>query len=120
VGRRFSAPLAAVLILSVAWASDEMADLRSAAEAMDCCAKTSYECAGFRTPDDCCNQMHQGTSGTVPSTVAAAPNPLDASMTAAPDAAVSLPTRIRRVEAAALDFIRPHDPPHLHTFSLLI
>lgn len=97
-----------------------MADLRSAAEAMDCCAKTSYECAGFRTPDDCCNQMHQGTSGTVPSTVAAAPNPLDASMTAAPDAAVSLPTRIRRVEAAALDFIRPHDPPHLHTFSLLI
>jgi hypothetical protein len=109
-----------MLIVAVGWAAGQMADLRSASEAMACCAKTDYECAGFRTPDDCCNQMHQGTSGPVPSTVAGAPNPLNTSLTAAPDSAYFLPTRLPRVDAAAVEFKRPHDPPHLHTFILLI
>ena len=114
LGRIFVAALALLV------AASAFADLRSAATVMACCAKTNYQCAGLSGPDDCCQGMghvvHRATPGRLDT-----PDPVVS-------AAASLvsPFIVERVEVPGLlrpsdmAFTRPHDPPHLHSFSLLI
>lgn len=92
--------------------------MAGAAAAMACCAKTDYSCAGFSAPDTCCQRMHHAAAHPTPSTAAAAPNPAGSSAIAA----FSAPILVDGVSSAVtrLEFKRLHDPPHLHTFPLLI
>jgi hypothetical protein len=84
-----------------------------------CCAKTDYTCAGMQTPDDCCRSMGH-TAGLAPAATTNASAPVVVPATAQP--LIAAPTATVRVCAPfeELVTIRPHDPPHLHTFALLI
>lgn len=95
------------------------ADLQAAATAMACCAKTDYKCAGLNAPDDCCQRMGHTAGGATAGTLSSAGPSL------APAVAIVLPFIVDLTSAYAhLDsapaFKRPHDPPHLHPYSLLI
>ena len=94
---------------------------RASLLAMVCCMKTHGECAGVRGPDDCCRGMGHVSADLSKTT------PPDGPTTAAPSTRAVLP-QPAIVNAAtgaspivdAVAFQRPHDPPHLHTFALLI
>jgi hypothetical protein len=108
-----------VLALASSVAASSFADLQASSAAMACCAKTDYTCAGMSSPDDCCRRMShtapRATAGTLSS----------ATLLGAPVAlivrpfAVDVDTRsgVRRLPDS---LPRPHDPPHLHAYSLLI
>jgi hypothetical protein len=108
-----------VLALASSLAASSFADLQASSAAMACCAKTDYTCTGMSSPDDCCRRM----SHTPPR--AAAGTLSSAMLLGAPIAlmirpfAIALDTRtgVRRLPES---FPRPHDPPHLHAYSLLI
>jgi hypothetical protein len=105
-----------VVVASIAVSS--FADLKAAATAMDCCLKTNYACAGLSAPDDCCQQMghtrEATAAGTLVTVPAVGPALQPSALEVVPDVKVSFRNP---VDGA---FTRPHDPPHLHTFSLLI
>jgi len=119
VRHRLRALVAVAVLLAVSSAANELSDVRSAAAAMACCAKTDYQCAGLRTPDECCKRMHHSPGHVAPSTA-----PVERNGSAAPAVAplpvAYLPFSRESVVATSPDFTRPHDPPHLHAFSLLI
>ena len=77
------------------------------------------------TPDDCCNQMGH-TSGPSPvGTILSLPTVHSASQPFVATAVTIAPSFIATVRPALAPvahdaFKRPHDPPHLHPFSLLI
>jgi len=108
-----------VLFVASSVAANAFADLQSAATAMACCAKTNYQCAGLSGPDDCCQRMGHTAGGATSSTLSSA-DPLVA------PAAVVVPSFIVALTSAPAPpapgpaFKRPHDPPHLHPYSLLI
>lgn len=107
------------LVAAIAVGSNAFADLQAAAKAMACCAKTDYQCAGLRAPDDCCQAMGHIGPGT------ALANPADSGVVFAPSVAVVpefivSPSRSSESAKADAAFKRPHDPPHLHPYSLLI
>ena len=75
--REFIRPAVAALsvvclaaLIAVSSAANDLSDLRGAVEAMACCAKTDYQCAGVNTPDDCCAHMHHAPAQPVPATAA--------------------------------------------------
>lgn len=105
-----------VVVASIGVSS--FADLRAAATAMDCCLKTNYACAGLSAPDDCCQHMGHTRETTAAGTLVTAPAVGPARQPVAPELGPDpgVPTR----DPVAGAFTRPHDPPHLHTFSLLI
>jgi len=119
VPRRLRSIVAGCVLAAVALAANEMSDMVTGQAAMVCCAKTDYSCAGLSAPDTCCRRMHHASSHATPSTAAAAHSHdgLPAA-TLLPSAFFVGPTR--GWERARLEFKRPHDPPHLHTYSLLI
>jgi hypothetical protein len=106
-------------LVAVACAVGELSDLRVAAAAMACCAKTDYSCAGLRTPDECCQTMGHAPAHPVAATLAGQSTQPGAMVATLPPASqllpVTLSTSLRLPESK-----RPHDPPHLHTFSLLV
>jgi hypothetical protein len=86
---------------------------------MACCAKTDYTCARMSGPDDCCQHM-----GHV---VPAAPAGLGATFRLAQPAVAIVAPAVIEAALSRVDSLnvvsaykRPHDPPHLHTYSLLI
>jgi hypothetical protein len=105
---------AAIVLLAIAWIDG--AGLEFQARAMACCAHRKH-CGGgsVSAPDKCCERMGHAApakTGTIVQTshvVALVPT-------------VFAPAPI--VESASIphcrDFVRPHDPPHLHAFALLI
>jgi hypothetical protein len=109
----------ATVALVVATALVDVVALQLSADAMECCAKTEYECAGIQTPDDCCQTMGHSlhdAAATTPQSQLNIPAPL---LAVAAAVAVALPEG--SVRTAPLDiFKRPHDPPHLHPVPLLI
>jgi hypothetical protein len=109
---------ARLMVLIAALAISALADLRSSATAMACCARTHNRCAGVRQADDCCKRMGHGTAFSVAGTLAAVPASVLPAAIAVDFLHVTLPAR--HAPAADLAFARPHDPPHLHPFSLLI
>jgi len=110
---------AIVLFVGSSVAANAFADLLASATAMACCAKTEYECAGVSTPDDCCQHMGHTAVQSVADIVAKVQQSSLAMVAVVPAFGV-------RIAAARLEphsvvaFKRPHDPPHLHPFSLLI
>jgi hypothetical protein len=119
VARRLPKTVALLLLLPLASAAHDLAAMGASARAHACCAKTRYACAGLRSADDCCKRMGQAVP-PAPATKTDA-QALDADTTGI----------IVRVQPQFLadasghrsandSFKRPHDPPHLHTFTLLI
>jgi len=100
--------------------TNDLADVFSSASAMACCAQMDYRCAGVTPPDDCCKRMGHDASRPAPSTAASTHD----RGTKAPIAIVPPPSITRSLESdrafVSAAFARPHDPPHLHAFSLLI
>jgi hypothetical protein len=95
--------------------------VRASILAMACCAKTHGDCAGVRSPDDCCRGMGHVSAGPVSTTAPSGPT-FDPPFTAA----VLAPAATANFEIGSfpvflsIAFKRPHDPPHLHAFTLLI
>jgi hypothetical protein len=107
------------VILAVAAAS--FAELTSSLTAMACCAKTHNECAGLKSPDDCCKGMgHTVAASTLATVTASKANPSAKFTAIGPTLFALNPAVFSRVEAHGTDWKRPHDPPHLHPFPLLI
>jgi hypothetical protein len=117
--RRFA--IASSLLLAVlALAVSPLAALRDSAAAMACCAKTDYACAGLSSPDDCCQHMGHAAHGVTPGTVSAA-RELLIPITGIVQSSFAADTAAAADPIGTLSiFTRPHDPPHLHSYSLLI
>jgi hypothetical protein len=111
--------LARVLLVVTALATGSAADLRSSTAAMACCAKTHHRCAGLSSPDDCCKRMGHATTASLAGTLSAV-QPLVVPVSGVID---WLPANVMPAQTSThpdFSFTRPHDPPHLHPFSLLI
>ena len=110
---------ALALLVAASVGANAFADLGAAAAAMACCAKTDYACAGMRAPDDCCEQMGhvvaRTTTGTLSNTA-----PLAVPAAVVPPVFIVEPTPASEPLNPEAAFKRPHDPPHLHRYSLLI
>jgi hypothetical protein len=115
---RSRAVLLTLAVLAASVSSSALAEFSDANATMKCCAKTQYACAGVGSPDDCCRKMHHRSSGVSPSIVRTSTVGHDAAATA-PSQAPRFALVVRHQLPATSD-CRPHDPPHLHTFSLLI
>jgi hypothetical protein len=92
-------------------------ELRASAAAMACCKKTHFRCAGVKTADDCCRTIQKSAhhdSATSRQTIDSTAQPV-ALFGGVPVFHQTIRT-ITRVDP----FSRPHDPPHLHSFNLLI
>jgi len=93
------------------------ADLLASAAVMACCRKTHFRCAGVKAPDDCCRSMQHGGRQNLATTRAI--TPIDMHPVAIlPERPVLGSLVFERAPVAA--FKRPHDPPHLHSFNLLV
>jgi hypothetical protein len=98
----------------------DVAAVTASVRVMACCAKKHGDCAGVKTPDDCCRSKgHVATvsAGTLPpnSTLTDTALVLDV----LPDPICLSPIAWANVLGEAA-FKRPHDPPHLHPVALLI
>jgi hypothetical protein len=85
---------------------------------MTCCAKTDYSCAGMRAPDDCCRSMGHAAAHQVPATIEKH-QPLPTATAIPADRSLQVYVSFARV-GSVTPFTRPHDPPHLHPFALLL
>ena len=110
---------AVLLIVMVATGASDLLASQFSLRAMACCARTHQECAGLRTPDDCCQGMAQGLGAIVTT-------PPDArAVDAGPVLAIlpiigELTPDLVHAPPPSAAFKRPHDPPHLHPVALLI
>jgi len=99
----------------------DLSSARAPLVAMACCAKTHGGCAGVKSPDTCCRGM--GHVGVTPASTTPPNGPTwDApvmrailAQTATGDSGVGSAQVF-----VCVAFKRPHDPPHLHAFTLLI
>jgi hypothetical protein len=113
------APLLALAVATAAWA-DCTAEQNPHAQ-MKCCAAMHHECGKSANPNDCCKQM-RGAGASAAVSTAAVPSikvPVVHGVIeriAAAAASVIAPS----MTPSSLEFTRPHDPPHLHPFALLI
>ena len=108
------------MLLIVSVATVGVAEWASSSKAMACCAKTHNRCAGLKSPDDCCKAMgHSVASATVATVIASKVSAAAdiGALIAPPAVAFDHATSAR---APRQNIKRPHDPPHLHTFPLLI
>ena len=111
--------IATIVVLIGISSANDLADVRGGAKAMSCCAKARRSCAGLRTPDQCCKKMHPAPAHETFATAAGQRAVPVAMVAALPSTSYlrsfpsSIPVRLTGVK-------RPHDPPHLHTFSLLV
>lgn len=117
MSRRISAVVrcaAAIILLTIAWIDG--AGLEFGARAMACCAHRQ-DCGGdVSAPDKCCAHMGHGASAKTGTIVQS--SHLAALVPIAFAAAAPLVRPITIAHDGSL--ARPHDPPHLHTFALLI
>jgi hypothetical protein len=111
----WSAHVLIVAIAVVAWS--ECAGLQARVSARACCA-AKHRCAGSAQADTCCKRM-----GGISSRSTLATGTTRAPVLAVHLLAVQLPFSESMASShvvAVAAFTRPHDPPHLHTFSLRI
>jgi len=106
------------LLAASSVAATAFADLLSALTAMACCAKTNYQCAGLSRPDDCCQRMGHAAGPTVGTLSSASPLVVPAAVII--PGFIVAPASLFGPPSTGPAFKRPHDPPHLHPFSLLI
>ena len=108
-----------VALLAVGSGATTLAELRDGTQAMACCAKTDYSCARMQAPDDCCRNMGHAAAHQVPATSENHPSlALPIAITINVTALAGPSTTDAPPITSA--FTRPHDPPHLHPFALLI
>jgi hypothetical protein len=107
-----------ILLVASSVATNAFADLRTSGTEMACCAKTDYGCAGLSSPDDCCQQMGHTQHGTFAGTLSSAHPVILPAILNVPASEASLVSYDPLNRESG--FTRPHDPPHLHSFSLLI
>ena len=110
------------LFVPTAAAAGDLLQFSLSYRAASCCAETNGDCAaGLSTPDTCCQtreQAAQGLTTTAPGLRAElAPPAIDSD---SPLASAIVGTAHMAVPLSVGSFKRPHDPPHLHIFSLLI
>ena len=108
------------LAAPVAAVSHDLIGLALSSRAEACCAAMRGECAGLSTPDTCCQTQQFAASPDLTSTTPSLAQvdlagPVSIGNIWLPDALGSA-----RDRSARDAFKRPHDPPHLHTFPLLI
>ena len=115
--RRDTVRLAFAALVGLTIMVADVASARASITAMACCAKTKGDCAGVKTPDDCCRGMGHVDAGPTSNTPQRQPTlnapSLHAVLSPISDATGSTPV-------ISVAFKRPHDPPYLHTFDLLI
>jgi hypothetical protein len=109
-----------LLLVVLSLAVGPMAGLRDSAAAMACCAKTDYTCAGMSGPDDCCQHMGHAAHGVTPGTVSSARGLFITTVAIDSSFDASIAAHVSNLLGAVSAFTRPHDPPHLHSYSLLI
>ena len=108
-----------MVLLALAGASSDAMALRFSLGAMACCAKTHNECAGLRTPDNCCQRMGHGIGPSASTAPTARASLFGLTLAVMP--ALAAPTAVESVRFLPDPaFKRPHDPPHLHPVPLLI
>jgi hypothetical protein len=109
------------LLVPVAAIADDLLRFSLSYRAEACCAETNGDCAGLSTPDTCCQtrqQAGQGLTTTAPGLRAGlAPPAIDSD---SPLATAIIGAARVAIPLSVGFFKRPHDPPHLHIFSLLI
>ena len=118
-----SAFVVLLLVLAVsaaAWA-DCVGGQPNAHARMACCAMMHHQC-GRGNADDCCNKMKETGPSSNVATAAVAKVKIVPVVVDAPAVLPSALSTLTSSSAAAsvTAFIRPHDPPHLHPFPLLI
>jgi hypothetical protein len=119
VDPRSSKIIATVLLLVLAAAANDLAAMRASMRAHACCAKTRHACAGVKSPDDCCKRMGH-TAAPAPATTRSSDG-IDAPAIVSIADHDTIAATTHPFAAVSIDsFKHPHDPPHLHTFSLLI
>jgi hypothetical protein len=116
LSRRVAIAGLVALVISIC----DVAAVTAAVRVMACCAKKRGDCAGVKTPDDCCRSKgHVATvsAGTLPPTSPSTDAPLVLDVLPAATCLAKIAWANVLVDAA---FKRPHDPPHLHPVALLI
>jgi hypothetical protein len=94
---------------------------RASMLAMACCAKTHGECAGVKRPDDCCRGMGHVSADPAKTTPPSGPSLETSCLRAVLAQPAVADSAIRACPVFdVVAFKRPHDPPHLHAFALLI
>jgi len=120
VHRRSIPAVAVILLLLPIVAASGLMSVVEAALATSCCAATDYTCAGLRAPDDCCKKMGHTAGAATAATIERAAHAalLQPVILVAPPLHAPMPASFEMISAPAGP--RLHDPPHLHTFALLI
>jgi hypothetical protein len=109
----------AVLLVAAMFAGNAAvcAAERTAAQEMACCKAGHRTCGRMTSASDCC-KSRQITTPTL-----AVAKQVDVAVIALPASVPALfapVTENRICQSVATTSKRPHDPPHLHTYSLLI
>jgi len=122
VTRSRAVALVCMLVLPVAVTSDDLIRFALSADAHRCCASTKGDCARLSTPDECCHTQEraisQGYTTVCPDSRPEFVSNLELGLSAEyPRFDVQL---FAITADGSLAFKRPHDPPHLHPFPLLI
>lgn len=121
--RAIGSVLVAFLVLAVATAAwaDCTGERTNAHAQMACCASGHHQCTKTRSADDCCKQMRDTDTSALLATTAV---PLvKVPVVHGVITVLSVPSAnviVTVTMPAAHDFKRPHDPPHLHRFALLV
>jgi hypothetical protein len=108
------------LLLTLAAASGDVVAVHASMAALACCANTHNECAGLKTPDDCCRNMGHGVAISVSTTAGGRAHQSEMSFDLVLPAAADPATVTCSACLPEPAFKRPHDPPHLHPVPLLI
>lgn len=112
-----------LLVVPPAMICDDLIRFALSADAHRCCAATAGTCAQLSAPDECCQTRQQATSQGHD---AVAPDARVTTHTSQPLAVIALPIAATvaapaiAAQSSRATFKRPHDPPHLHPFPLLI
>jgi hypothetical protein len=108
-----------VVLLAVLAGCSELVAAQFSIGAMACCVRSHHECAGLRTPDDCCRTMGRGIGASTSTAPSARESDIGLTLAVIPVPAVSAAAGALRLLPDPT-FKRPHDPPHLHPVALLI
>jgi hypothetical protein len=108
-----------IVLIAIVAASSDLVAAQFSMDAMACCAKTQHECAGIRTPDDCCKGMGHGVGAAASLVPAARAGHVAVTLAILPGIEAAA-TVVATPVWSAPTFKRPHDPPHLHPVPLLI
>jgi hypothetical protein len=108
-----------VLFVIAAAAVSPLADLHASSAAMACCAQMDYSCTGMSAPDDCCQRMTHAPARAAAGTLSTAIQLVAPAGVLVPSFIADIGPRAGCCPRAEL-LPRPHEPPHLHSYVLLI